>query len=427
MNSEFLCKPKKVIIDLLFYTLLFVTFFMSGNNYPYMVFFQLFFIVAMSISYKKEFIGFYKESKFLNKIIYVLIIISISISYFLSPILEIKGLHNELDGMLFRYISSVCHFLFFVSFLVYLKKTSFNFIKFEKSLLIIFTLITFIFLTKNNFPYSLIGLNIFGDNIRHFGYLYTFFLSILMSHIAWYFINKNKIRYGLNLILFSIISFTIFFTFIGGRGAFISIALSILLLIVLLKKENKKLMIDYFKSVLFIISISLFLSSIFSETRFSENLFDKTNQVGVMKKKLTLENFDTNRLYIWGQVIKNNDNYFFGLGPNSFKYIKDKDKKLMDTKAIQPHNSILQFYLEWGLLGTFLICIGIFINLKKIYITLFLKKDYSRENLASLSVCSSLICHSFFDGTLFYSQTVLLIIIFMVLGNHKNKQDKVAS
>ena len=53
----------------------------------------------------------------------------------------------------------------------------------------------------------------------------------------------------------------------------------------------------------------------------------------------------------------------------------------------------------------------------------FLNKNYSQVDIISITVCVGLLFHSLVDGTLFYSQTVLLFIIFLILGSYKNNLD----
>ena len=106
------------------------------------------------------------------------------------------------------------------------------------------------------------------------------------------------------------------------------------------------------------------------------------------------------------------------MGPNSYLHIKDNDEKLMDIGAIQPHNIFLQLYLEWGFTGTFLILLFLLIKLKNSSLNCYNSK-YNQSNIISLSACTGLLFHSLSDGTLFYSLTVLLFIIFLALGSYK--------
>ena len=107
------------------------------------------------------------------------------------------------------------------------------------------------------------------------------------------------------------------------------------------------------------------------------------------------------------------------MGPNSYLHIKDNDKKLTRIGAIQPHNIFLQLYLEWGLTGTLLIFVFLLMKLKTLNMNCFNNKRINQINIISISACAGLLFHSLFDGTLFYSQTVLLFIVFIILGSYK--------
>lgn len=406
-------KEKNSFINLLFYLLLFIIFFMSGFNYLSILTFQSLFTLSIFLFYTNELISIVKEVKHKEIIFFLLAITSISISYFFSPILNINGLHNDYHGMTLRYFSSISQLLFFFSLFVFTKVTFFNFSKLINFLIFSFFLYIFLLITRNYFDHHLIGLDLV-NNRRHLGYYFVFFIAIFMSRFAVVTLKDEK-KSKQYLVSILIIAFTAFFIYVAGRGATLSLfACAVLLLFYIYKKNSLKLL-NYLKNLSIILTTSILLSYVLPNFKIFE-----TNQLEVLlKRTFTTENISSHRFYLWQTVIENNTRPIFGLGPNSFKHLRDNNKKIESIGAIQPHNIFIQFYLEWGIMGIFIICNFLLINLKKIFFNSFTKKDLNGVHIVSLSTLSSMIILSFFDGTFFYSQTLSLIIIFMVTGLYK--------
>ena len=405
----------------LFYVLLFVSFFMSGNNYLSIIIFQSIFFTSISLSYKDELIKFFNIKNKINIIGLILIICTLTISYFFSPIRQISGLHNSFNGMLIRFLATLSHILFFISFLIFVKKNILDFSLFLKFLIHIFFFYTFLWLIQLQFDLRFIGIDLFDGDIRHVGYLFTFFIATFMAQYAWIILKRKNLKEEFIIKALLLIGLSLFFTYIGGRGAFLSLIICLIILVTLIRKHNSSLVRVFLSNILIIGFLSVFLSVAITKLNLIYDLeLKNTGQYEVLKSKLTnSQNFSTGRIYIWNKVLQNNTNPIFGMGPNSYLHIKDNDRKLTEIGAIQPHNIFLQLYLEWGLTGTLLIFVFLLMKFKTLRINCFNKK-YNQINIISISACAGLLFHSLFDGTLFYSQTVLLFIIFIILGSYKN-------
>lgn len=404
----------KYLLTFNIYVLIYVTFFLSGKSSLSISLFQVLFTVLVLFFLKENIKITLKEVKPHNLILFLLLITSLSFSYFFSPLRNLSGLHDDSGGMFIRYFAAINHIFFYTSFYVYVRSVKLDFELFIKHLIAIFLLITFFWVAKHNLQNpNYFGLELFDSHIRHIGYLFTFFLSICLSKLSSLIARKKN---TMSSLLFLTFGFAVFFSFVGGRGALLSILITITFLTVVLFRIDTKIMINFVKHASLVIFLAFFLSVLSSNFGLIKNSEIKTLQRSVVKT----ENIDSFRFYIWNTVVKNNYNLLFGLGPNSFMHIKDIDKKINNINAIQPHNSLIQFYLEWGLVGLFLIYYFLIFNFKRFYEIVKLKKIQNFQSLSSFAVCLSLITHSFVDGTLFYSQTLIIFIIFLVLGTTKN-------
>ena len=264
------------------------------------------------------------------------------------------------------------------------------------------------------------GIDLFDDNVRHVGYLFTFFISLFMAQYAWIILKRKNKKEGFLVKTVLFLSLSIFFTFIGGRAALLSLIICIIILVTLIRKYNPSLVKDFLLNIMIIGFLSVIFSICLSQINSSYVDIKAVNEHELLMAQLTnTNNFSTHRIYIWDKILSNNKKPFLGMGPNSYLHIRDNDKELVRINAIQPHNIFLQLYLEWGLIGTFLIFVFLFMKLKNLSNNL-LNNNYNQINIISVSVCAGLFFHSFVDGTLFYSQTLLLFIIFLVFGSYNN-------
>ena len=416
----------KIIPIFLFYTLLIISFFLNGYNYLPIIFFQSIFFISIVCFFKNDLFIYIKSIKLIHILGFFLIISSLSASYFLSPIRTINGLHNAFDGMLIRYLATISHLLFYFSFLIFVKKEILDFSKLIKFLFIIFFLYSFLLLMSSHIDLRFIGIELFDSNVRHVGYLFTFFISLFMAQYAWIISKRKNIKEEFLVKTVLLLSLSLFFTFIGGRGALLSLIICLIILVTLLRKRNPSQVKVYLSNILIIGFISVIFSISFSQINTKHfKIKGVGHKLNYLKTQLTnTYDFSSGRTYIWKKVLLNNYKPIIGMGPNSYLHIRDNDKELAKKRAIQPHSIFLQLYLEWGLSGTFFLLIFLFKKLKTININLY-SNNYNQINIISVSACAGLFFHSLVDGTLFYSQTVLLFIIFLVFGSYGNNLNKV--
>ena len=416
----------KIIPIFLFYTLLIVSFFLNGNDYLPIIFFQSIFFISIVCFFKNDLFLYIKSKKLIHILGFFLIISSLSASYFLSPIRTINGLHNAFNGMLIRYLATISHLLFFFSFLILVKKEILDFSRLIKFLFIIFFLYSFLWLMSSRIDLRFMGIDLFDGNLRHVGYLFTFFISLFMAQYAWIILKEKNKKEGFLVKIVLFLSLSLFFTFIGGRGALLSLIICLIILVTLLRKSNPSQVKIYLSNMLIIGFLSVIFSISLSQINSRYYEIKGVDQHKLLMTQFTnINNFSSHRIYIWKNVLLNNDKPIIGMGPNSYLHIRDNDKDLTKIRAIQPHNIFFQLYLEWGLIGTFLIFIFLFRKLKTLNVN-FYSHNHNQINIISVSACAGLFFHSLFDGTLFYSQTLLLFIIFLVFGSYNNNLDKVA-
>lgn len=309
------------------------------------IFFEFFLIIFLlyncnSIALLRNFLQKYK----FQSIIFCLLNISFHSSYFTSPLtIDLFGY----EWLRVKYISTIINVFFFITLLFYFYSTKINYNKLILAIIfpgIIYALYIFIIIfSEQELTYKNLY---FFNNIRQVGMFMVVTTGFFLGYLCLDEKNFNK-KYSI-LILSLPITLIIFF---GGRGTFFSLIIMILsaLIILIIKKQNinNLLTICFFSFVLAIIINQL--------TFFSFNI--------PTTDKMTFQRYDlSDRHEIWEYAInKIIDKPFLGYGPNGFAIIAFNDINYVSGYYSQPHNFIIQFLFEYGIIGTllFLLLIGL--------------------------------------------------------------------
>ncbi len=349
-----------------------------------------------------------------NKILTVLVVLwllSISISFFASPF----GLINSYLSRV-RYEQTIVHLVCFISLIVFSRISQF---KLDKVLLAVSVSICLVGLFSIYLYFSLDPGEIssskwkfsppFSINVRNLGYQVMVGLIVLLSYlpIAMSQTMSREGRY-IRWLLFSGMIFLWGFLFwLGGRSSIVATFIVVLILWFVLFLKGKGHWVFLKLSV-----ISSILGAVISEwiSVFPWNGLFKNVDRAITT---TIQMQVPGRVNIWDAVwTAVNEHVFFGLGARAFSFIP-YDGGWMT----HPHNIFFQFLGEWGIIGgTLFIALlsAAFIRGFKLHILNY-SADRSAHSLVGGMVIIGLTLHSLTDGTYYYAQPVLnLVIAFAV-------------
>lgn len=227
---------------------------------------------------------------------------------------------------------------------------------------------------SNIFGYDLIHPNrvssFFGDELILGSY--TFRVLLLIIPLSLFF-NLNKFNFKNNLkFIFCITTLISLLILSGERTAFFLSFMYILTLMLILPKGflNKlKICSLFIITIIFIFNFNdNFSKRMINVTMYNINSFVLNYDHGTKKNILSLSRMHDDHYASGFEMFK--DNILFGQGPKMFR-IKCKENRFNVAKwscSSHPHNIIIQFLAELGLVGTlFLIYfyLSLFLNIKK--------------------------------------------------------------
>ena len=405
--------------NLLFLLISLVIFITVGNfieDYKKIILLKLIiiFLIIFKINFFEETRIIINENKIIS-IILILFIISITISFITSPF---KIHQFAFHWLRIRYLDTITDIFLFVFLYMYFKDRAINYDNLTKSIIIpglgfsIFIIFTFI---------SNQGLSdtnkeiIFFDGRRMVGMLVTFLIAFYLGCLHSIFKERNTQN---------IFCLTIFITLtilLMGRGTVVAILATYFFTITILIIKNMK-----FKNQFFIFVFSIFISTLLAQIIFqisstSDDIILR-NQGSPMELKDSLL-YTSDRINLWryGYIIFL-ENPYFGQGPGGFAissyndfYAKKSFGDLIFSKSLSthshPHNFIIQFMVEWGIIGTsliFILLIMLGINGLKYF---FKFKNYNLL-ISGLSIIG-LTIHGLVDGALFHATFTFYFVIFL--------------
>ncbi len=171
------------------------------------------------------------------------------------------------------------------------------------------------------------------SNIRSFSFYCTAALVLSLSLFPAG--AKNKVCLVLLFLFLSVCWGFQFWS--GGRGGMVSAVIGICVVFCYIQKSRKA-----FIFILFAAIVTGFICSGFFEV-------ESYSQGGINSILRSSNRFLSGRLFLWETALARcSGSLFFGLGPDAFRFFPE-----FRFNCIQPHNALIQFLLDWGVVGAF--------------------------------------------------------------------------
>jgi len=310
-------------------------------------------------------------------------------------------LFNEASGRSFFYVANV---LFFFSLVWFFSKyeSSFGYILIAKVLSVF--LICLIFLGMRVYQGESFYDHVFGrpDIYRHLRHLnYD-----LMAGIGAMFLLVALGRFRAFSFYSVIFVFSVLLMWTGGRGQFVSL---LIFIFGLFFTKFRKLA----ASVLPVLALACALVVVSGETNFLFGQMEKTLE------SPTLNNVSSGRLKIWS------DAWTEGLNGGLLGHGADSYREFTPYNIVQPHNSIVQFMFEYGIVG--LILWIVFLSWTSL---ICVRRVLDKKSSGSVKVLSSFVlsmyAYSLVDGIFYhaipFSFMVIIAAAFFVELRRKNSK-----
>jgi O-antigen ligase len=361
-------------------------------------------LYSLLLIYGMFFVNLQTRIKSLRSAFLVFFIISISISFYFSPLESSGRYHSQ-----FRYEQTILHAIVFLVLVKEFQRKVLN-----PNILLSTLIISLLFIViEYTFYYVTATTTPSGPqwwryppccfyHTRHFGYLGTAAAAVLLGFICS--LKATFSRQALPLwILLTITLAALIWS--GGRAATGSTILTMITLLILVFFTGPKTQM---------ISITIgFLGSFLLAILISEQLivFHWNGIMSMIGRTSTADNLNavsSGRLSVWKEALQAWwQSPIFGLGSDAYTYIPKQNLRLA-----QPHSMIIQFLLEWGLFGIMFLII-IYTSFIKSVITY---RSYDLANipapvLAAASTIFALAIHGIVDGTWYYPQPVFTQIL----------------
>ena len=416
--------------NLLFLLVSSIIFITAGNfieDYIRLIFLKLLIIFLISLK-----INFFKETKLIikrNKLI-IILLISFIISLTISFITSTSKIHLfAFQWLRIRYLDTITDIFLFIFLYLYFKDRNINYNKLIKSIVIpglIFSLFIFYTFISNKGISNTNKEIIFFDGTRAVGILATFLVAFFLGFLHST-SKKNNIEN-----IFILTTFMTLGILLMGRGTIVSILSTYLFLCTILFINKKKFRKEF---LIFIVSIclSILLTNIIFHISSSVDYVSKHQHnfdLDFRKKDHFIYSLDRINLWKYGYFIFL-ENPYFGKGPGGFGIAAYNDfhaNKTYGNLIINkyfahnhPHNFIIQFLVEWGIVGTLLIFI-LLIKLGKSSLKYFFKFKKYNLLIPGLSLIG-LTCHGLIDGALFHATfTFYFVFLLSVLCSEISKK-----
>ena len=406
------------ILFILFSSVIFITAGDFIEDYKRLIILKL--IIIFLISFK---INFFTEAKIFVKkkemisIILILFIISITLSFILSPS---KIYQFAFQWLRIRYLDTISDIFLFIFLYLYFKDKKINYNNLTKAIILpgvafsIFSIFTIIF---NQGLSNIDEKILFFDGKRMVGMLITFLTVFYLGCLHSIFKQKN---------IQNIVILTILMTLailLMGRGTFFAILVTYSFMCIILF-INKKKFKNEFLIFVFSICISIFISKIVFPISSSGDFVFRSNDTLLLTS-------DRVNLWKYGYIIFL-ENPYFGKGPGGFAiaayndfYSQKSYGDLLITNNFthnHPHNFIIQFVVEWGIIGTSLIFI-LLISLAIKSLKYFFKFKKYNLLMSGISIIG-LTSHGLVDGTLFHATfTFYFVLSLSILCSEISKKN----
>jgi len=152
--------------------------------------------------------------------------------------------------------------------------------------------------------------------------------------------------------------------------------------------------------------LGLWLSTLFWTEDPKMGFFNALDRTAEASTAQGVNGFTTGRLTIWRVALDASaDHLWFGLGPDGYKFIP------VPHHGIQPHGMLVQFFVEWGLVGT----IPFLALLATVFWTGFVRMLRETDPLlrtariTAFALILSCTIHSLVDGLYYHPQPMLFL------------------
>lgn len=409
LNSN---KTQRRIFNYLFFIVAFTGIFVSEIN-PVIGNDILLFLQAVFIFYyyrnstlQTDTLAAYQNNKPIYNL-FMLWLVASFISLVFSPILI--SLHAVL-AQIPRFLGSIVNVAFAYTLFHYIKSQKVNpwillfIIVFGASL----AGVNFFFIW-NLYPIARVDSNFllnppFYINIRQAGFHANAAICIVVAYLYRNDLSKNK-----NVLMYLLL--TLLWTYLfwtGGRASSFSMIFSFYagIAVLFLCKQ---------KAFTFLISISVpMLVGIILAEFFA--VLPNTGLLSLFERNITsdVNAMSGGRIAIWkASLLALENNWLFGLGAESYMFLRDSNGNLLFST--HPHNVIVQFLVEWGLLGFLLASTFLSVLFFKGF-KLLVNDIKSNHNQAALRLFCFMLIISFsitglVDGTYYHAQTVMCLLL----------------
>ena len=250
----------------------------------------------------------------------------------------------------------------------------------------------------------------FNSHIVHTRYQATAGLAIFLL----YFVESRSSSFNTWTGFFALTILWSFLFWLGGRGPVLSVFGAIFFLWGVLRLKN-----SYSRDFLYFVLGSALIGLFIGESVAIFSWSGMMHAVGQSVAADSINQLSSNRIVLWMGVLESvKDHWAFGLGPQGYYYMPNRI-----PGTIQPHNVFMQFLVEWGVVGGFLLTSmllrGFWIGFKRhVLDTRDTIADISKVALAAGTVIVSLSILALFDGTYYLSQpSYYLVVAFAIWVN----------
>lgn len=335
-------------------------------------------------------------------------VVAVSLSFFLSP-LELKSL----TVARFRYAETLTHLVFGIAVLILVLGERFPLRKIlvvlvlSNCLVVLQAILVWHFssdpaihtqrMWMYHFPMS--------GHARHAGY--NMFVAVLAA--MGLLLGSRALKSAvLSVVALLLLASCLFW--LGGRAAVLSVLVGAIISVWMLRPKVSQAKVG--------LLVVLLAASVFIAEKASQFPFNGlSSSVSRSVNAEDLNGLSSSRIAIWEQSLEQmQGHWLLGFGSQAYLFLPDK----VAPKTSSPHNFLVQFLLEWGLLGTLVICFVLAILAYKARCLLAVK----RERLASpqawyltavVAIVVGLVFHALLDGTLYHGKPSFYFVLFAAL------------
>lgn len=245
------------------------------------------------------------------------------------------------------------------------------------------------------------------NNLRHTGYIFAPAIALGLGHLAAWPQKSPRVH------IFLLFINTTIMLWLGSRGPVLGIIFGFVVCVIFFPEMRKLLF--WARSAI----------AIGSGTLASVILPIPDNaSFGAIQRfwsKGTGDQMTSGRFELWLESLELLSNKpLFGYGAHQYQFASDYAMGMLK----HPHQSILQFFFDWGLVGgSMFLCMFAML----LFNAFFVSQCLPATKLVSALMVSTLIGFSFVDGVFFYPITIAITVVFLIwpiVEGGRNRQDR---